>query len=418
MAWVPDPRPDWVAAANAGLNPAIAAEAGARFDRDQLLAEARAALGLPDLGISQLGDDRFLTPLDILLRSLDEEAELTIVGRWLTRRMILRLLQVRLQMTAYLAADPALADEEIHAPLFVTGAPRTGTTILFALLAQDRALRAPEGWELLRPVPPPDPSTFEHDARIAIADRELTLPTAVVSGIQSIHVYAGRMPKECVSAMSFEFLSDEFTVRYNVPTYTEWLLRCDMRPAYEAHRRVLQLLQRRYDKVQWVLKSPVHLNLLPTLFDVYPDARVAITHRDPLKVIPSLTSLVASLRWAHSENVDFAAIGAEYAEIWVNALDTLVTRTDSGALPNAQIHHSAYADFLAAPIDTVAGIYKQLDLPFSDAVADAMQRHLSENPQGAHGSHSYSFADLGLDPTTERTRFDRYQRYFSVPVES
>ena len=95
---------------------------------------------------------------------------------------------------------------------------------------------------------------------------------------------------------------------------------------------MLQILQRRFGDVHWVLKSPVHLAALPTLFAVYPDAQLAITHRDPLTVLASLTSLVATLRWAHSDRVDFAEIGRFHEHMWTRTLDDLVTASTDGSL--------------------------------------------------------------------------------------
>ena len=261
MTWQPPPRPNWVRAVNDGLVLPIAEVAELPFSRDDLLAEARATLGIADGGMADFGRDDFLEPLDVLLPALEHEAALTVIGRWMTRRFLLRFLEVRLQLVAYVRDDPGVVDEEIAAPLFVTGAPRTGTTILHALLAQDARSRVPEGWELLRPVPPPSPDPVEYavDARIPLADRELRLPGQVAGELDAIHVYRGRMHKECLSAMSFAFRSEEFTARYHVPSYVAWYERCDMRPAYDAHKLVLQILQRRSRNVQWVLKSPVHL---------------------------------------------------------------------------------------------------------------------------------------------------------------
>ena len=156
--WQPEPRPEWVDAVNAGSVSPIAEVAALPLARDALLAEARATLGIggggtDGLRIGGFGDDEFVEPLDVLVAALEDEAELTVVGRWLTRRFVLRLLEVRAQTVAYVAADPGVRDEVIAEPVFVAGAPRTGTTILHALLAQDPRFRVPEGWELLRPVP-------------------------------------------------------------------------------------------------------------------------------------------------------------------------------------------------------------------------------------------------------------------------
>ena len=417
MTWDPPPRPEWVLAVNRGDVLTVADEARLPLGRDALLAEARSELGIDGRGVDGFGDDGFLEPLDVLLPALEHEAELTLLGRWITRRFLLRLLAVRAQTVAYLRADPGVRDEEITAPVLITGAPRTGTTILHALLARDPEARAPEGWELLRPVPPPEPTAYPDAARVLLADRELRRPALVVSGLDAIHEYGGRMQKECVSSMSFEFRSEEFTARYRVPSYVKWLQQCDMTPAYEWHRLVLQILQRRFDRSGWVLKSPVHLHSLPVLLDVYPDARVVVTHRDPLAVLGSVTSLIATMRYAHSDAVDFAEVGGYHADLYGRSLDGLVDLAANGTLTPEAVHHSHYAAFMADPVATTAEVFGGLDRPFTSDIKEAIQEHLAENPRGAKGEHRYAFADLGLDETAERARFARYQAHFAVPNE-
>jgi hypothetical protein len=404
---------------NAGAILPISEVAELPFTRDALLAEARAALGVADGGMADFGGDDFLEPLDVLLPALEHEAELTVIGRWMTRRFLLRFLEVRLQLTEYVRRDPGVVDEEVRTPWFVTGAPRTGTTILHAMLAQDPTSRVPEGWELLRPVPPPspDPATFARDARIPLADRELRLPGQVAGELDAIHVYRGRMHKECLSAMSFAFRSEEFTARYHVPSYVDWYERCDLRPAYDMHRLVLQVLQRGWRNVHWVLKSPVHVSALPTLLAVYPDARLVITHRDPLTVLASLTSLVATLRWAHSDQVDFADIGGYHEDMWTTTLDDLTTHSSDGTLDPSRVHHVHYADFVQDQIGAIDTLYRALGSSLTPSTADAMRTYLAGRPKDQHGKHEYSFADLELDPAEVREKFARYQRHFSVPEE-
>jgi hypothetical protein len=319
-----------------------------------------------------------------------------------------------------LRADPGVQSEPIEAPLFVAGAPRTGTTILHAMLAADPAHRVPLAWELLRPVPSPDPDPRHRafDPRIGLADRELVLPQTVVSGLLAIHEYGGRKPKECLSAMSFAFRSEEFTARYHVPSYEAWLERCDMTPAYEMHRLVLQVLQRRTGPASWVLKSPVHLHSLTTLFAVYPDARIAVTHRDPLALLASLTSLIATLRFAHSDKVNYEEIGGVHARRYRESFDRLADWTDSKALPEAQMHHSRYAEFLDDPAGVVPALYERFGLTFTAENKARVHAALEERPKGEHGEHVYAFEDLGLDHAEERACFRRYQARFSVPDES
>ncbi len=418
-SWRPDPRPDWVSAVNRGELPVIAEVARRPLDREGLMAEARAGLGFDDetAGDSFGSGSPSVEPLEVLLRALDEEAELTVLGRWLTRQFLVRLLQVRLQIDAYMRADPAVVDEDVHAPLFVTGAARSGTTILFGVLSCDPSLRAPEGWELLRPVPPPRPERYPDSGRVLLADTELRQMANVVSGLDAIHHYHGRMPKECVSTLSLAFLSEEFTARYRVPSYAALLDDVSsLRPAYEMHRLVLQILQRRFPRRRWLLKSPVHLRSPRTLLGVYPDARMIVTHRDPLTVLPSTTSLIANLRWAHSDRVDFAEVGRYQRDLLHRELDELVTACQDGTLDPARTCHVHYEDFVSDPLRAVRSVYAHLDLELDPAVEEAMTRYLVERPKDALGTHRYSFRDLQLDEERERSDFARYQSWFGVPM--
>ena len=418
--WDPGPRPEWVQAVNDGLVLPLATEAALPFDRDALVAEALARQGRAGEGIAALcapgpgtGDD-FVEPLDLVCRSLEEEAQLHLLGRWITRRFLLRLLEVRVQLCDVVRADPGVRDERIVDPVFVVGAPRTGTTILHSLLSADHRHRVPLGWELLRPVPSPTPESHDTDARIALADAELRLPQLVTNGMDAIHAYGGRMNKECLSAMSFAFRSEEFISRYDTPSYVEWLQRCDMTPAYEMHRLVLQVLQRRMPTDRWVLKSPVHLHNLPVLVATYPDARLIVTHRDPLAILGSVTSLIATLRWAHSDCVDTTSIGRYHADLYWRDLDGLVDRIGSDVLGGAPMVHGSFVEFNADGVAVVERIYAELGIDLPDAVRSSMRDVLAASPREKHGDHRWSFEWLGLDADEQRERFLRYTEAFDV----
>ena len=411
-------------AVNAGLIVPIAMEAELPLERDALISEALARQGRSGDGVGALtapgpgtGDD-FLEPLDIVLDSLVHEANLHLLGRWITRRFILRLLEVRLQICDMVRSDPGLRDEQIVEPLFVVGAPRTGTTILHALLAADDRHRVPLGWEFLRPVPSPVTETRETDPRIALADAELRLPGLVTSGLGAIHAYGGQMTKECLSAMSFSFRSEEFISRYSTPTYIDWLGSCDMTPAYEMHRLVLQILQRRMPTSKWVLKSPVHLHNLPVLLNAYPDARLIVTHRDPLAILGSVTSLIATLRYAHSDFVDTAMIGRYHSDLYLADLDGLVDLVGTAALPQDRVAHGSFAEFNRDGVAVVTRMYAELGIDLPDEVAVSMAAALADRPREKLGAHTYDFEWLGLDPDVERARFVRYLSFLNGLTDS
>jgi hypothetical protein len=339
--------------------------------------------------------------LPVLLESLEREARLNDAGRMLTGRFLGRLHEVRAQLVARGERDPGVRDVQVRAPLFVTGAPRTGTTLLFALLAEDPRHRAPLGWELLYPVPPPIGA--DDATRIALAERELRgLAEATGGALDAIHEYGARLPKECLSAMSLVYRSEEFTARYSVPSYVEWLQACDMRPAYEVHRLVLQVLQHAAGasaERTWVLKSPVHLHSLAALLAVYPDARIVVTHRDPAEVLGSVTSLVATLRSAHSDHVDVDDIARYHADLYGRSLDALVD------FPDDRLHHVRYADLATDPLGVVRTLYDELDLRLSAETAARVQAYVDAQPRP---SHAYTTAPV------DDARFTRYRERFGV----
>lgn len=423
MSWHPPPRPDWVAAINAGEILPITAEARLPLERDALLAEARARQGRADGGLDDFGHPRFpaeqmVEALERALAAIEGEAELHLMGRFMTRRFLLRLLEVRLQLMAYLRADPGVLDEPIEAPLFVAGAPRTGTTLLHALLAADPAGRAPLGWELLWPVPPPDPDPERraNDARIALAERELTLPQTVVSGLLAIHVFGATRPKECLSAMSFALLSEELTTRYDVPSFERWLFEeADLRPAYAMHRLVLQILQRRTGRRRWVLKSPVHLHSLDVLEATYPDAKVVLTHRDPATMLASLSSLVAHIRWAHSDQVDAPALARAHVARYRRSLERV--RRDEARDGGTGRHHLRYADLVEDPEGRVAALYDALGLDLSADYRERLRAEIARRTRHEHGDHAYDLAALGLDRGELHAAFARYAEAFGVAEE-
>ncbi len=427
MSWQPPERPEWVRAANASTEGPIAEEAALSLDRDALVREALARQGLDGasadaidraLGRPGFEADAVTSHLERLLEAIDREASLTSIGRVLTRRFVLRLLEVRTQLMRKIDEDPGVVDEEIERPLIVAGAPRTGTTILFDMLAADDRHRVPLGWELLRPAPSPGATRAAvDDPRIELADRELVAAQSVVQGLRSIHEYGGRKPKECLSAMSFAFQSEEFTARYAIPSYAAWLFDCDMTPAYRMHRLVLQVLQRGRPGTRWVLKSPVHLHSLPTLFETYPDARVAITHRDPLTLLASLTSLIATLRWAYTDEVDVQAIVDEHVARYRGTFDRLVDWHDAGTLPAPQVHHSLFSDFGSDPIATVRELYAQFGLELGHGIENAMSSVFGQARADARGAHAYDRMLPGHDRAELRAAFERYQTRFGVDSE-
>ncbi len=401
------PQAAWVAEANRGERPEFEPPPGP-FNAAALIEDA-----LERSHTDQFADDDFVEPLDVFCHALETTARLTPLGRWATQRYLKRLLDVRLELEAHEAAKPGLRDETIVEPVFVIGPPRSGTTVLHRHLGALAGHRVARGWEFTRPLPPPDPDTYDQDPRIHQTADELEFPQAVATGLRSIHTYSAQMPKECLSAMAFAARTEEFISRYNVPAYVEWLRACDMTPAYEMHKRILRVLQQRMPPARWVLKSPVHLQAVPTLVATYPDASFIVTHREPEEFLASVSSLVATLRSAFSNSVDTVAIGNYHQDLYQRSLNALADHVDQGVLPIERTIHVAFKDLVADTPTVVGTICANLGI---DAAANRASMGIvaKEAREDSAGAHKYQPADFGLNNADMTRSFDRYRTRFNV----
>ena len=382
------------------------------FDEEGLLEEARRRTGLGDFGGTS-----FLAGLRSLLPALRDEAGLHAAGAAAVREDLLRLLGNRLRMAAVFAAHPEIGARRVLRPLVVAGLPRTGSSILHELLAQDPENRAPLTWEVKYPCPPPVRATFASDPRIATVDAELAQMDERIPAFKQMHRQAAGLPQECLNLTTHEFASIFFSVSHRVPSYQAWLDAADPAPVYASHHRQLQLLQWRCPPYRWVLKSSSHLWSLPALLTEYPDARIVQTHRDPLQVLASFTSLVTTLRRLYSGRADAREIGEEQAAFLAEGLGRSLAFRDAGMLPADQVMDLHFADFVRDPIGHVGAIYRHFGRTLSQEAAALMRRFLAENPGDRHGAHRYRFADTGLDLATERRRFRAYQERFAIASE-
>lgn len=384
------------------------------FDPEKLVHAASTARGCELWPLAPFQEAELEEPLTLLTHDLNTSATLTHRGQELTERYLLRLLMVRRQVDAW-AAGSAREGAPIGEPLFVVGAPRTGTTVVHRLASTVPGLRAPQGWELLYPLPPPEVNGSGTDSRLDWAGIELTAPQQASAEIASIHAYSARMPKECLSAMAFALRSEEFISRYEVPRYRAWLGTADMAPAYAIHRQVLLALQDRRPTERWILKSPVHLQNLPTLLATYPDARFVITHRDPLAMLSSVSSLVTAMRSAFSSAIDPVAIGRYHLELYSRSLDDLLDTLDSRLIAPDRVVHLRHADVLGDPVGETSRALTALGVPHEAIAAAHLGEMASEARSDAPGSHHHDPRDFGLDGGEVSERFGRYIERFLGP---
>ena len=370
-------------------------------------------------GRSDFGGDEFREGLRRFLASAQSEAELTLLGRLMVQGYVTDNLVNRLKLVDWRKTHAEVEKEAIVAPLFIIGLPRTGTTILHSLLEQDPTNRSPLFWEVQFPVPPAVPQTWEADPRIAEDQKILDQLFTLVPGFAAMHPMGATMPQECVAVFTMCFMSEQLQVQFNVPSYQAWLDEQDMHPTYEFHKRFLQHAQSGGVRGgRWVLKSPAHLHLIDTLLDVFPDARIVHTHRDPIKVCASVASLTATLRGASTDTIDLHEIGRQQVDWWAKLIAKSLEQRKRLAHMSEQFFDVKMSETVSDPIDVVRRMYAHFGYSLSDEVQAKMLAFLRDNSRDKHGSHTYRAKDFGIDSERDRAAFQEYIDYFDLSEPS
>lgn len=397
---------------NAALAPVAKRLHAMDLREERLLEEARRATGLADFG-----DDGYRVGLRRALEALESEARLTPIGRSIARANLLPALVNRLGLRGWRRRHPEIAAERVERPIVILGMGRTGTTILHELMAQDPRNRVPLAWEAGTPCPPPERASYGSDPRIAATDAQLDQTEQLIPDFKKMHEMGAQLPQECVMILNNDFVSMQLELSFRIPSYSRWLHEeADLAPAYRNHRATLQHLQWRCPG-RWVLKSPVHLWHIEALLAEYPDAVLIQTHRDPLRVHASLTSLATTLRAMSSNGVDPLEVSREWSHLHAIAYEKAVDARESGLVRPDQVLDVQFREFMSDPFATLRRIYDFAGLDYTPDTDARMHAYLDANPAGKHGVHEYTFADTGLDEAEERSKVKRYMEYFGVAEE-
>ncbi len=367
------------------------------------------------VGSGDFGDDTWREGLEVLVRSLGTEATLNEMGMSAMADQIIGYLANRLEVEQWYARHPEIGDQEIVAPLFGVGLPRTGSTALSYLLAQDPARRPLRVWEAATPCPPPETATEHTDPRIAVAQAGIDFTNEMFPGFVGMLPTSATGPQECLLIMALDFRSLIFEGMALVPSYSSWLLQCDMTPAYRYHQRVLKLLQWRCPPDRWWLKTPAHMLSMDALDAVYPDARFVMTHRDVGKVLPSVCALYDSLSRVLSQHPDPVAIGTHNVEVWRCALERLIAFRDRGN--EDRFHDLSFAAVQRDPMAEVSRLYAELGDDLTDDARRRMQAWWTESSEQRSAPHTYRPETYGLDLAAVREQYAFYHDRFDVPVE-
>jgi hypothetical protein len=361
-----------------------------------------------------LADPRLIEALAALTMSLKREASLSPFGRLAARSDLKRMLTTLLILADAEREDRAILTRPLAPPIFITGLPRSGTTFLHGLLAEDPVNRAPRIWESIYPYPKHRAAGFGAGRRKA--QLQLRFFERLSPGIRSLHPIEADAPQECIEFTSHVFRSPRFDDVYRAPSYRAWLDASGYDEGYRFLARFLRHLQGPGETPRrWILKSPEHVFSIDALSRVFPDAMLVLVHRDPGHVLVSAARLTELLRAPFTTAIDRREIGCKVADYWQDAMRRMVELADDPSFPlRSRLAHVQYRSLVADPVGTIARIYDAFGLELSREARAAMAAKVARVPNGGYGANRYHPEEFGIDPDRERERASVYTKRFGV----
>lgn len=377
-------------------------------------AEELIAAAVAGVDSTDFGGDSWREGLDVITAAVQGEANPSAAGAVAFEAQAVQFLTNRLEINRWYAEHPEIDDEEITPPIFSVGMVRTGTTALSFLLDEDPDTRSLLHWQAMFPCPPPETAHLADDGRIARAEAEMGL-TGMMSADRAKMESLPDGPAECLFLLGMDFKSGHFEGMYNVPSYHEWLFAQDLTSAYEWHRRCLKLLQWRAPTDRWSLKFPSHMIDLDALVRVYPDAQFVTTHRDPVRSIASVCSLVGGGASFFCAAPDPEYLGRQWSTIVAEQLRRYLDFRDR--VDDHRFVDIDHRELVRAPMATLERTYTELGIELTDAARRGFARRIESNPKGVYGAHAYDPDTYGLDTRALAEQFTEYYERFGVERE-
>jgi hypothetical protein len=383
------------------------------FDEEAVLAQARDKTGLSDFG-----PDDFRARLRMLTDEWNADRGISNIHRHTLLSYLNRYAVNRLLIQDFQTKHPEIHDETIEKPIIVAGLPRSGTTHMVNILAADARLRSLPLWESYEPLPIPGEPTLPDgtDPRYKRCADAWDVLRNSVPLIAAMHPMEPDHIHEELELMGPDFASYNFEWISVIPKWRDHYYATDQTPHYEYMKTVLKILQWIRGPKRWVLKCPQHLEQLPVLKTVFPDATVVITHRDPVAVIQSAVTMTGYNQRFYRNEVEPEAL----LEYWTDRIEHLLRACvkDRHVWPEAQSFDSYFQEFMADDMGQIAKIEAKAGLDFTPAVQAQINQFLIDHPRGKEGRVLYNLKrDFGVDPEELRKRFQFYFDAFPVKPE-
>lgn len=379
-----------------------------------LLGAARKATGLKDFG-----DESFLPGLRVLLESLNTEANLNPYGRLYARENILNSLKNRLWANANFVAHPEILQRKIVAPIIVIGPHRSGTTRLHRMLASDDRLQHLKTWEGFNPAPRQGLRDLGRAARYHEVRKVIRMGDRLYPGAYAGHPMDADWAEEEMLLLNHSFCSFSILGSYNVPSYYKWFLNHDKTAAYAYMADMMRLIswsRGDSEEKRWVLKNPQHMLDLDVLMKTFPDAKLVFTHRDPLKTVAS----VMSLMWHYAvQHTDLPVRGA-MRDVWLDFCEKAARRSMQAreAISGSQQLDVYYEEINRDWRSALKRVYDFSGLDFTSDAEQVLGNWLSKSEsENRHSGHRYSLEDFGVSPQEVDGRMMFARERYVIPYE-
>ncbi|MCY3595520.1 MAG: sulfotransferase [Bacteroidetes bacterium] len=377
---------------------------------EELVEQAKRITGLEDLG-----DSKYFEALEVLVKSINDEARLTVTGRLIQKSRLTRSLVHRIRIRELLRKHPEIREIDLGKIILVTGLQRTGTTLLQRLLNSNPAIRGLSGGELLEPVPVGNMNRRGNISRKLYSFMAHRTISYLSPQFRSIHPISHREPEEDVMLLDLSFMSQSPEATMHVPTYSRWLESQDHTQAYGYFREVLKVLYWQRAGSQWVLKTPNHMEYLDIFLKTFPSAKIILTHRDPRKALPSFCSMVAHSRGIFSDHVDPKEIARHWC--WKVRRMIEVTEVARSGEDMDRFMDVSYYDLVADPVVQLRKIYEWIGIEFDGEAVQQAGQYIKANPQNRFGRHTYNLNDFGLTEEVIEENFSAYREKYAIPFE-
>lgn len=363
-------------------------------------------------GLSDFGDPTLLDRLAAQVRAVEADEGLSGIGRFLVRRRLVGLLAARLRYEDFVRRHPEALQVELDPPVIVVGLPRSGTTHLVNLLAEDTRFRSLPFWEIVEPTPVlgDGPGRDGVDPRYlrAVAEHEAALASSPLTAL--MHDRSPSAIEEECELLDLDLCTYVLEWHARVPGWRDHAEQLDQRAHYRFLRQELQVLSYLRGPNRWVLKCPQHLERLGPLLGAFPDATVAFTLRDPVAVLQSAITMLA--HGDRNRRIDVDA--DDLAAYWADRIERLLRAAvrDAHLIPENQRVDVPFREFMADDRAMGLRIIEQAGLEVTDATREQLDAYVESNPRGKQGRIVYDLrSDFGLEPDE---LYDRYAFYFDA----